>query len=199
MPTTGVLIFFLITFYLFVCLACHGACVEVRGWLEGVVSFLPPCRSQGPKSDHQAWQQGHLTALSVRILIGISSPCFESVCFSTSLPQSTPLIEAGMNQLPAGPSAFSLEPPQSLIHLALAVLVSKHVSDHFPYFKGVSLFLSKYLMTISAQVPDSSEQVSILKSVFTPPTTMPSTTALAANSWGSPEWGWTPMVAAVGV
>lgn len=134
-------------------------------------------------------RKGHPTALSVRILIGISSLCFESVCFSTSLPQSAPLIEVGMNQLPAGPSAFSLEPPQSLIHLALAVLVSKHVSDHFPYFKGASLFLSKYLMTVSAQVPDSSEQVSILKSVFTPPTTMPSITALAANSWGNPEWG----------
>lgn len=93
-------------------------------------------------------------SISVRILILIliSSLCFESVLFLYIFTTFGTLIEASMNQLPTGPSAFPLAPPQSLIYPALGVLFSKHVPDHFIYFKGVSLFLSKYLMTISAQV-----------------------------------------------
>lgn len=42
--------------YVWVC-TCHSAYMEVRGWLTGVGSFLPSCRSQGSNSCCQPWQQ----------------------------------------------------------------------------------------------------------------------------------------------
>lgn len=50
---------------------CHVTCVEVREQLVRVDSFLPPGRTQGLRSDHQAWQGPYLLILPTDFIISI--------------------------------------------------------------------------------------------------------------------------------
>lgn len=45
---------FITCVYVFV-YTCTGTCVEVRGKIIGVGSFLPPRMSQGSNLDHEEW------------------------------------------------------------------------------------------------------------------------------------------------